>query len=175
MPDQNQPDLPVYFPKIFETPTVADAKEIIVGSLEGATSQERWEKETPYLVEQIGKYLPVGSETCVLDYGCGIGRVSKGLIDRFGCRVVGVDFSQSMRLNAPDYVLSERFTIWSPDTLAKMIGRGFRVDGAIAIWVIQHVFEPGDVMNMIAQALRRAAFFTCLTNACVRSQRTGAG
>src|SRR6185312_4832399 len=99
-------------------------------------------------------------EMCLLDYGCGIGRVSKGLIERFGCRVIGVDSSRNMRLMAPEYVLSDRFIIWSPETLEKMISAGYRVDAAISLWVIQHVLEPAQLIRQIAQALTpRESFY----------------
>jgi ubiquinone/menaquinone biosynthesis C-methylase UbiE len=143
----------VFRPQIFEVQTLRDAMGIIVTPEQGTTTEERWGKETPYLVQDIGAHLGVGPQTCVLDYGCGIGRVAKGLIDQFGCRVVGVDFSSSMRLLAPEYVLSERFTVWSPGVLEKMIAKGFRADAAICLWVIQHVLEPLEVMQRIAGAL----------------------
>jgi SAM-dependent methyltransferase len=144
---------PVFQPQVFDVRTLSDAMRIIVTPEEGTTTEERWEKETPYLVNDIATHLGVGPETCVLDYGCGIGRVAKGLIDQVGCRVVGVDFSPSMRLLAPEYVLSERFTVWSPDVLEKMVAKGYRADAAICLWVIQHVLDPMRVMQRIAATL----------------------
>ena len=153
MNDQPRYGTPVFQPQVFDVQTLTDAMRIIVTPEPGTTTEERWEKETPYLVRDIGAHLGVGPETCVLDYGCGIGRVAKGLIELFGCRVIGVDFSPSMRLLAPEYVLSDRFTVWSPDVLAKMIAKGFRTNAAICLWVIQHVLEPMAVMQRIAGAL----------------------
>src|SRR6185312_412039 len=99
-------------------------------------------------------------EMCLLDYGCGIGRVSKGLIERFGCRVIGVDSSRNMRLMAPEYVLSDRFITWSPETLEKMVSAGYRVDAAISLWVIQHVLEPAQLIRQIVRALTpRKSFY----------------
>ena len=117
---------PIFRPQVFQARSISDAMRIVVTREEGTTTDERWRKETPYLVEDSGKHLGIGPESCVLDYGCGIGRLAKGLIERFGCRVVGVDFSPSMRLLAPEYVLSERFTVWPPEVLETMIGKGFR-------------------------------------------------
>lgn len=108
----------------------------------------------------------------VLDYGCGIGRVAKGLIEAFGCRVVGVDFSPSMRLLAPEYVLSERFTVWSLETLEKMTAKGFRADAAISLWVIQHVLYPADVIQRIERALRPGGLLYALNSTrCVPTDR----
>ena len=83
-----------------------------------------WGKETRYLVEDIGRFLTIGPESSVLDYGCGTGRIAKVLIERYGCHVVGIDTSRSLRSIAPRYVLSERFTVRSPETLDEMIAKG---------------------------------------------------
>jgi SAM-dependent methyltransferase len=89
--------------------------------------------ELIYLVEDIGRRLQLKADMCVLDIDCGIGQLSKALIQRFGCRVIGIEESRSMHSLAPAYVLSERFTIWSPETLKTMVRRGFRADSAVAI------------------------------------------
>ena len=153
MTDGAKNQLPVFNPGVFEVASLAQAMRIVVTPEPGTTTEERWEKETRYLVEDIGQCLSLRPEACVLDFGCGPGRVAKGLIDRFGCSVVGVDFSQSMRLLAPEYVLSERFNVWSPDVLDKMVAKGFRVDAAICLWVIQHVRDAMAVIQQMARAL----------------------
>src|SRR5207253_4358717 len=104
----------------------------------------------------------IREESWVLDYGCGVGRIAKELIGNFGCRVVGVDFSPSMRLLASEYVLSERFVVWSPEVLEKMIATGFRADFCVSIWVIQHVFAPGDVIDQIERSLRTGGLLYAL-------------
>lgn len=139
----------VYLPDVYEVNSLERAKKVIVTAEKGTTTDERWERETAFLAEDIVRHLPIGADDCVLDYGCGIGRVAKALIDRAGCRVVGVDFSKSMRLLAPEYVLSERFTIWSPEVLSKMAEKGFRVSRVICLWVLQHVLRPPEVIQLI--------------------------
>lgn len=163
---------PVYQPQVFDVSSIAEAIRIIVTPEQGTTTQERWEKETPYLVSDSGRLLGICPSTCVLDYGCGIGRVAKGLIEQFGCRVIGVDFSASMRLLAPEHVLSERFTVWSPEVLEQMIGKGFRADAAICLWVIQHVHDPNDVINRIARTLLPGSLLYALNSTrCVPTNR----
>lgn len=144
----------VFRPEAFEAADRAQAMRVTVTPEQGVTTEERWATETPFIVDDIARHLPIGPETCVLDYGCGLGRIAKGLIDKLGCRVVGVDASKSMRLLSPEYVLSERFTAWSPEVLETMIGKGFRADFAISIWVIQHVLYPEKVIQQIALALK---------------------
>jgi 2-polyprenyl-3-methyl-5-hydroxy-6-metoxy-1,4-benzoquinol methylase len=74
----------------------------------------------------------------VLDYGCGIGRLSKAPIARHGCNVVGVDISPSMRSMAVGYVDSERFSAWSREELDEKLGVGVAFDLAIWVRVLQH-------------------------------------
>lgn len=164
----------VYFPQMFNSPNMEAAKAVILcGEPSGSiTTEERWEKETPYLVEECGKHLNISSDTWVLDYGCGIGRMAKGLIDKYGCHVIGVDFSGPMRDLAPKYVESDNFVVWSPETLGRMIERGVRVDCAIAIWVIQHIFYPSEALKLINGAMKpEALFYTLNSTRAVPSER----
>jgi 2-polyprenyl-3-methyl-5-hydroxy-6-metoxy-1,4-benzoquinol methylase len=146
-----------YRPEIYEVETLEAAKRLIVTPEQGTTTEERWQKETAFLVDDIVRHLGIGADDWVLDYGCGVGRLSKALIDRTGCRVAGVDFSKSMRLFAPEYVLSERFTVWSPEVLAKMAQQGFRVRHAICLWVLQHVMRPQEIIQLIDSVLAPGA------------------
>lgn len=100
----------------------------------------------------------------ILDFGTGVGRIAKGLIDAYGCRVIGVDASQSMRLLSPEYVLSERFTVWSPTLCRTMALRGFRVDAVISTWVLQHVYDPVVELNLIESLMKPGALFYCLND-----------
>jgi len=156
-------------PQVFEVASLAEAKAISVTPEPGTTTEDRWVHETRYLVDDIGQWLSLGPESCVLDYGCGPGRVAKTLIDQYGCRVIGVDTSKAMRLLAPEYVLSERFLTWSPETLDQMIAQGFRADAAICLWVIQHALHPTVLIDRIHRALRPGAILYSLnqTTRCV--------
>lgn len=153
MSSDDPPRMVSFRPEIYEVPSLELAKTMVLTPEPGTTTEERWEKETRFTVEDIGRFLRITPNTCVLDYGCGIGRMSKALIERFGCRVVGVDSSKSMRLLAPEYVLSDRFVVWSPEVLDQMIARGFRADVAICLWVVQHAFDPLKVINQLEGAL----------------------
>jgi SAM-dependent methyltransferase len=142
----------VFRPEVYEVNTLEQAMAVTVTPEQGTTTEERWKKETDFLVEDIGRQLELGPEDCVLDYGCGAGRLAKAMIDGYGCRVIGVDSSKSMRLLSPDYVLSDRFTVWSPQLLGKMTEKGFRFSKGICLWVLQHVFSPEDTIGLIANA-----------------------
>ena len=70
----------IYHPDIFEVNDLKSAMEIILTTERGITTQERWEYETPYLVDEIGRAIELDHQSCVIDYGCGVGRIAKGLI-----------------------------------------------------------------------------------------------
>lgn len=147
--------VPIYRPEIFEVNDLESAKQVILTPETGTTTQERWEYETPYLIDEIGRALGLEDKSCVLDYGCGVGRIAKGLIERHNCCVIGVDISTSMRQLAPGYVKSERFSVCAPESLDRMIAQGLRVTHAYACWVIQHCRAPKADLARIHSALAR--------------------
>lgn len=159
----------VFTPEVFEVANLDQAKSVILTDEPGATTDDRWAKETPFLAADIGERLGLGPETCLLDFGCGIGRIAKELIEKFHCRVIGVDASHAMRELAPSYVLSDRFLVWSPEVLGKMLMRDFQVDCAIALWVIQHVADPAQVIRQIERSLPAGGLLYALNqrNRCV--------
>ena len=129
-----------YFPGIFDVKTSDEAMRIIL-TAEDSTTQNRWATETPYLADLITSNIKLSDQSLVLDYGCGIGRMAKALIDRHGCRVIGVDMSPSMRALAVGYVASDNFLACPPEMLDVLIARGMRCDAALSIWVLQHCQE----------------------------------
>lgn len=153
-----------YRPQIFEVEDLESAKRIILTPEPGTTTEERWEDETPYLAAEIGKALGLDQASCVIDYGCGIGRVAKRLIERYGCAVVGVDISLSMRQLAPAYVASDRFTACAPEMLDRMVAQGFRATHACACWVIQHCALPEIDLARIDSALASDGLLFVLNN-----------
>jgi len=100
----------------------------------------------------------------VIDYGCGVGRLSKALIERHGCRVVGVDISAKMRALAVDYVGSDRFFACPPDMLTALADNGFRADAAFSVWVLQHCFNPRDDISRLHRSLRGGGRFFIVNN-----------
>jgi len=152
-----------YNPAVFDVVDMLTAQQIILTS-EGSTTEERWKTETPYLADLISQTLKLSSDMTVLDYGCGIGRVAKELINRNGCSIVGVDMSESMRALAPEYVQSARFRVCSPQLLDDWIRQGQRFDAAISIWVLQHCLRPAEDISRIKQSLKPSAKLFILNN-----------
>ena len=144
----------LYYPEIFDVGDMRAAKDIILTDEgPGADTETRWAIETPYVMAQIAAALAPRPETLVLDYGCGIGRMAKAMIEATGCSVIGVDISASMRRLAKDYVASDRFTALFPGQFDRFLQSGLRVDAAISIWVLQHCFAPADDIDRIRRAL----------------------
>jgi SAM-dependent methyltransferase len=143
-----------YYPEIFDVADLSGAKEIILTNEgAGADSPTRWALETPYVMELMQNAFSLRSDTVVLDYGCGIGRLAKAMIDASGCSVIGLDISPSMRKLADDYVRSDRFIAISPDQFDALVSAGLRVHAAIAVWVLQHCLAPADDIRRIRNSL----------------------
>jgi len=143
-----------YHPEIFDVADLQRAKEVILTN-EGpdATTEARWATEAPYVLELINRTFSLRSDMVVLDYGCGVGRMAKAMIDASGCSVVGLDISPSMRRLAGDYVRSDRFLAVSPGQYDIMVRAGFRVHVAIAVWVLQHCLAPAEDIARIRRSL----------------------
>jgi SAM-dependent methyltransferase len=143
-----------YTPSVFDVRDVDEARRIILTPEAGTTTDERWTRETPWMAARILERFPLDARHVVLDFGCGLGRLAKALIDASGCAVVGVDVSNSMRQLAPGYVASPRFAAVAPPMLDLMIARGFRFELALSIWVLQHVARPEQDIARLRDALR---------------------
>ena len=139
-----------YNPAVFDAPDPAAAARIILTEADRTTA-ERWRTETPGLAALAGASLRLSAKSAVLDYGCGIGRMSKALIERHACRVLGVDTSARMREMALPYVESSQFEAAGPDALAVLEGQ---FDAAISIWVLQHCLNPDEDIERIRRSLR---------------------
>jgi SAM-dependent methyltransferase len=143
-----------YYPQVFDAADEAAARAIILTDEgEGADTETRWARETPYLVELVRAHLRLGPESLVLDYGCGIGRMARALIAATGCRVVGVDISARMRALAAEHVADERFMAVAPAQLDGLVAHGLRADAALAVWVLQHCLAPAEDIARLRAAL----------------------
>lgn len=140
-----------YDPSVFNVSDIASAQRIILTPERGTTTAERWRKETPYLLSLIEQQMPLNDQSIVLDYGCGIGRMAKALIEKYNCGVVGVDISPSMRALAAAYVGSGRFFACAPQML-HLLNKKF--DAALAIWTLQHCLIVEDDIAQINAALK---------------------
>jgi ubiquinone/menaquinone biosynthesis C-methylase UbiE len=148
-----------YTDAIFNVTSFARAKEIVLTSEEdGLSSDERWQRETDYILTLLPESLELNSGSLVLDYGCGVGRISKALIDKYSCTVVGVDISASMLALAKEYVGSDKFFIAPPEQLNLSLFH-HKFDVALSVWVLQHCQNPAEDIARIRRALTANGIF----------------
>jgi SAM-dependent methyltransferase len=162
-----------YNPEFFTVADLEQAKALILPPEGGTTVAERWAAETAYLTGAIGDALSLNEHTMLLDYGCGVGRLSKALIDRYGCAVTGMDISPSMRQMAVDYVGSEKFSVITPDQLRQTVRRGTRADAAIVTWVLQRCPAVREDLALLKSALKKNGLLYVLNNENAAIPTTG--
>ena len=152
----------VYDPKVFTPKDAQEAKLFMLSSESDINSSERWDKETPVIVDQILENIEINEGSLLLDFGCGIGRVSKELINRTNCKVIGVDIDAKMQALAIDYVDSPNFSACFPEQLDLYAAKGMKIDAAISVWVLQHVFNPEIEIDRIVKLLSANSKFFVL-------------
>ena len=152
-----------YDPGIFNVNDLAQAMQIIL-TPEGSTTEQRWQVETPYLADLISQSIEITPGMVLLDYGCGIGRMAKALIERHQCSVIGVDISPSMRALAVTYVKSDRFFACPPAMLDTLVARGLRFDAGLSVWVLQHCLRPAQDIAALRRALKPDAGLFIVNN-----------
>lgn len=148
---------PVYDPSVFDVASLKQAKAIIL-TPEGLGTDARWERETPWLADLAVSKLGLSASKKVLDYGCGVGRIAKALIERSGCSVFGLDISDSMRTLAPMHVNSPRFRVLSEGVQPPVC------DAVVSVWVLQHAERPEEDLKVISEALRPGGKFFLVNN-----------
>ncbi len=117
----------------FKIDGLQQGKESVVGNCNGRTCEERWEKETPAFAKAILRQLPEKALT-VLDYGCGIGRLAKEVLNQNQkITIIGLDASKDELKTARAYVNDSRFLPMLPEELSQ------KVDMAYCVYVLQHV------------------------------------
>ena len=151
-----------YLSNFFEVGNIEEAKKKILTPENGVTTEERWQKETVPLVNMLVNKLQISEGNTVIDYGCGIGRISKDLLEKINCTVVGVDISKSMRALAEFYCNSETFMSCSTTSLKNLTNTGFRANQAFCIWVLQHAEDPLYDLQILHDVLLDGGHFLVL-------------
>jgi len=136
-----------YVKEVFEPRDLEYAKHVVLTS--DPNNPNKFKYETDFLIKRIRERNLISAESTVVDFGCGMGRVSRALIESFGCRVVGVDFSEVMLAHARKYVgkteLFETHTAYNQSE---------SVDVVVCAFVLQHVENPAQEIQNIYGMLR---------------------
>ena len=149
-----------YDPRIFlDVENVDEAVKVILTPEDGLSSVQRWKNETPYLMGLIERFA--NPPHMVLDYGCGIGRLAKPLIEKHHARVVGVDLSPNMLALACSCVASDKFAALSPSMLWHM---QVQCDFALAVWTLQHVSDLDAALDDIGRCVVPDGIFFVVNN-----------
>lgn len=132
-----------YIHEVFLPQTLEAAKHVALTS--DPQDPQKFARETHFLVDFLLAQRLVSADTHVLDFGCGMGRVARALIEQTGCRVEGTDTSPAMRHFAQEYVSSPKFCVSQAPTVV--------ADLALACFVLQHVEYPEHEVENIYQHL----------------------
>ena len=145
-----------YNPDFFTPSSLEDAKRIVLGY--GITeSPHKWEVETKWNMSLFRENEFLSSSSIVLDWGTGIGRLAKAMIETFGCTVVGVDINETMREYATSYVNHRNFSTMSVEELKIS---NLKFTNVTASWVLQHSIDvDADVRTILNHLDHNGNFF----------------
>lgn len=144
-----------YIKEAFDVVTLEQAKNVVL--TDDPSNPDKFDKETKFLIDAIDNQNIITSESNILDFGCGMGRVSRELIKKFNCNVIGVDISTSMLNFAKSYVNnSVKFTPLIRHTTTNSI------DICISTFVLQHTENPKKEISNIFNVVKPNGYFILL-------------
>lgn len=144
-----------YVKEVFDVDTFEQAKHVVLTS--DPNNPDKFVNETNFLIQTIEEQNIINDASVVLDFGCGMGRVSKGLIDTFGCKVLGLDISPSMLMFAKLYTANiKKFEgTHKYDTPNS-------VDIVLSALALQHSEDPKKEIDNIISVLKPGGYFILL-------------
>ena len=139
-----------YLKEIFYPSDMQSAMDICITP--DAQKPNKFNEETDFLIKFLNSKGMLHKRPKVLDFGCGVGRISKDLVD-LGCEVVGMDFSIPMLMAAINYVDNKNFTpLINTATLPFEIKPEF--DLVICSFVLQHTEDPIKEIKFLKSVMK---------------------
>ena len=136
-----------YVKEVFDVVTFDQAKHVVLTS--DPNNPNKFQEETDYFIDIFRNSGYVSSNSKVLDFGCGMGRISKELIVTFNCDVIGVDISPSMRNFANLYVGNPR-----KFKAVESYSESESINIAFCILVLQHVENPQKEIDNLYNVIK---------------------
>lgn len=136
-----------YIKEVFDVTTITQAMNVVLSFEQD--KPEKFHRETQFLIDTIKTENIITDQSTVLDFGCGMGRVSKEIINTFNCSVLGFDISESMKTFATLYVSNPR----KFKTISEMPVDN-SIDICLAVFVLQHVENPKQEIEKIVNTLK---------------------
>lgn len=152
-----------YYSRVFDPLTLEQAKRVVLTI--DPSHPNKFKDETQFMMDFIVHHKLITVHNKVLDFGCGMGRLSKELIEQIGCEVIGVDQSIHMQMHAINYVDNIKF-----DTCTEY--NKSDIDVVIACLVLQHVEFPHLEIERIFNSLKNNGI-VILVNESVRYVPSG--
>jgi len=144
-----------YNPNFFIPNNLDHAKQLILTG-EDTTTSSRWDQETLWISKTIDSFMDINSNSVILDWGCGIGRISKVLTDTYGCKVVGVDLQLKMLEYAKEYVNNDLFTTVQYENIFSDLPEN-HFTHAFSVWVFQHSNKIQYEIPLIYKSLKEVS------------------
>jgi SAM-dependent methyltransferase len=142
-----------YVKEVFYPRDIGHAKEICLSPEPGVSY--KFDMETDTTIRMLLDNDYVFNDSIVGDFGCGVGRIPKGIISNLGCDVYGFDFSQPMLNTAIEYVNSKKFIpIHTPLSDKEYVEFSNKFDLITSIYVIQHSPTPNEDIDFIYNSLK---------------------
>jgi len=151
-----------YNPDFFIPNDIDDAKKIILTN-ESIGTETRWEKETEWTINFLDNFCEIDQSSVFLDWGCGIGRLSKAIIERYNCNVLGVDLQPKMLEYAQEYVNNDKFATIAYQAAFSSLPMDFFTH-SLAVWVFQHSPYIQYEIPLVYRALKNKGCLFVLEN-----------
>tara|TARA_R100001509_G_scaffold158426_1_gene123599 strand:+ start:926 stop:1537 length:612 start_codon:yes stop_codon:yes gene_type:complete len=141
-----------YIKETFEVTTLENAKHVALTN--DPNNPNKFEEETNHVILSLSNEICSYNGRTWLDYGCGMGRISLGIIRQFADYVTGYDTSQSMLYFAKKYIPSELFI-----PTMKLPEKKNTFDCIVSAFCLQHVEDVAEEVENISQQIKPTGTF----------------